>query len=259
MKAGTVKSAGTRPTLRQSIITYDGLPLSSGGGHALRTRNPLAALDQVRNFIASCTDSLQPQNAAIEVITGGSVPAEFSFPLIEKLAAELGSPARRASYGAGAIAHSWPIAAAQIDGFVARIAQASPLPVLRYRLQPVTVRSVYKFHLLDPRSRAVLPCQDAAFYGNFSGAPGQLLGESQLYARISERSTVSLFLSFPFEEVSEDLLKTAGFVRAHLPFPMSPKHWKRWRLVKNGKGYLGRRIDPEMIASVNDFMSAASS
>ncbi|HET9177972.1 MAG TPA: hypothetical protein VFQ24_06400 [Terriglobia bacterium] len=58
-------------------------------------------------------------------------------------------------------------------------------------------------------------------------------------------------ISMAFEDVSEDLLKTAGFVRAHLPFPMSPKHWKRWRLVKNGKGYLGRRMDPEMLGAIH--------
>lgn len=217
----------------------------------MRTRDPLAALDQVRNFLSSCTDCRGPQKASIEVITGGSVPAEFSLPLVKKLTAELGAPARRGSYGAGAVAHSWPAAAAQVDGWVRWIAQASPMPVLPYRLQPLTMTAVYKFHLLDPLSRATLPWQNPGFYGNFSVVPGQLLGESQLYARISERSTVSLFLSFPFGDVSDDLVRTAGSIRAHLPFPLSTNHWKRWRLAKNGKGYLGRRIDPETLGAVN--------
>lgn len=222
----------------------------------MRTRDPLAALDQVRNFLSSCTDCLQPQKASIEVIAGGSVPAEFSLPLVKKFSAELGAPARLGSYGAGAIAHSWPIAAAQVDDLVGWIGQASPMPVLPYRLQPVTVTAVYKFHLLDPRSRTTLPWQNPGFYGNFSAVPGQLLGESQIYARISERSTVSLFLSFPFDDVSEDLIKTAGFVRAHLPFPLSANHWKRWCLAKSGKGYVGRRIDPEMLSAINGSRAA---
>jgi hypothetical protein len=251
VKAVAENSAGRQPQLRPSIITYDGLPLSSGGGHTLRTRDPLAARDQVRNFLSCCTDCGGPQKASIEVITGGSVPAEFSLPLVKKLSAELGVPARRGSYGSGAIAHSWPIAPAQVDGFVAHIAQAIPLPVLPFRLQPLTVTAAYKFHLLDPRSRATLPWQNPGFYGNFSTAPGQFLGESQIYARISERSTVSLFLSFPFDDVSEELITTAGFVRAHLPFPLSANHWKRWRLAIKGKGYVGRRIDPEMLGAIN--------
>lgn len=245
-----------RPTQRPSIITYDGLPLSSGGGHRLRTRDPLAALHQVHNFLSSCTDCRGPQKASIEVITGESIPAEFSLPLVKKLTAELGEPARRGSYGAGAIAHSWPIAAAQVDDWVRWIAQASPMPVLPYRLQPVTVTAVYKFHLLDPRSRATLPWQNPGFYGNFSAVPGQLLGESQLCARISERSTVSLFLSFPFDDVSDDLIRTAGSIRAHLPFPLSTTRWKRWRLAKNERGYVGRRIDPKLLGAINGSRAA---
>lgn len=234
---------------RPSIITYDGLPLSSGGAHTLRTRSPIAALAQVRNFLSSCTVCVRPQKVSVEVVTGGSVPVEFSTPLVAKLRAELRVPGRQRSYGAGATAHFWPIAASQVDALVELIEQVSPLPVMPYRLQPFTLAAVFKFHLLHPQSRAVLPWQDAAFYGNFSAAPGLLLGESQFYARISCRSTVSLFLSFPFEDVSEDLLTTAGFVRANLPFPLSPNHWKRWRLTKNGKGYLGRQLPPRQIAA----------
>ena len=245
----TGKSAGPLPLRRPSIITYDGLPLASGGAHSLRTRSPLAALAQVRNFLSSCTDCVQPQKAWIEVVTGASVPAEFSAPLVEKLRAELRAPGNRKSQGAGSTANIWPVAAAQVDAFVGLIEQISPLPVMPYRLQPVTVAAIFKFHLLHPQSRAVLPWQGAAFYGNFSAVPGHLLGESQLYARISGRSTVSLFLSFPFLDVSEDLLATAGFVRAHLTFPLSPNHWKRWRLTKNTKGYLGRRLPPRQIAA----------
>ncbi|HXH51233.1 MAG TPA: hypothetical protein VNM47_17980 [Terriglobia bacterium] len=247
--AVTGKSAGPLPLRRPSIITYDGLPLSSGGAHALRTRSPLAALAQVRNFISSCTDCVQPQKASVEVVTGANVPAEFSDPLMERLTADLRAPGNRRSYGRGNTAHFWPVAAPQIDALVELIEQVSPLPAMPYRLQPITVAAVFKFHLLDAHSRAVLPWQGGAFYGNCSAVPGQLLGESQLYARISGRSTVSLFLSFPFEDVSEDLLTTAGFVRTHLPFPLSPNHWKRWRLTKNGKGYAGRRLPPQQIAA----------
>lgn len=244
------KPSGPLPLLRLSIITYDGLPPSSGGAHTLRTRSPLSALAQVRKFLSSCTDCEQPQQASVEVITGANVPAEFSAPLAAKLMAKLRSPGRSVSYGAGDTAHFWPIAGPQIDGFVAIMSQAMPIPVLSYRLQPITVDAMFRFHLLRPRSRAVLRWQGAGFYGNFSPVPGRLLGESQLYARISARSTVSLFLSFPFEEVAEDFFKTARFVGTHLPFSLSPHHWKRWRVAKSGKGYVGRRLAPRLLAAI---------
>ncbi len=250
MNAVSGKPSGPLPLQRLSIITYDGLPPSSGGAHTLRTRSARAALAQVRKFISSCTDCVQPQKASVEVITGANVAAEFSAPLVAKLTAELRAPGRSESNGAGYTAHFWPIAAPQIDAFVAIMAQAMPLPVLSYRLQPITVDAVFRFHLPRPGSRAALRWQGAAFYGNFSAEPGQLLGESQLYGRISGRSTVSLFLSFPFEEVSEDFLKTARFAGAHLPFSVSPNHWKRWPVAKSGKGYVGRRLAPRLLAAI---------
>jgi hypothetical protein len=74
----TGKSAGPLPLRRPSIIAYDGLPLASGGAHTLRTRSPLAALAQVRNFMSSRTDCVQPQKAWIEVVDGaGATPAAW--------------------------------------------------------------------------------------------------------------------------------------------------------------------------------------
>jgi hypothetical protein len=54
--------------LRSSIITYDGLPISSGGAHGLRTRSPKVALKHVRDFLRICTDNSIPSDVFIEVI-----------------------------------------------------------------------------------------------------------------------------------------------------------------------------------------------
>ena len=94
----------------------------------------------------------------------------------------------------------------------------------------------------------VLPGQDSDLYGYFSPSPGQLLGSSQLFARISGRSTISLFLNFPFKEQTDEFLDTAAHVQANLLFPLSQKHWKHWRLTKKGTGYLGRRINVQVEA-----------
>ena len=65
---------------------------------------------------------------------------------------------------------------------------------------------------------------------------------------ISGRSTVSLFLNFPFEEQTDEFLDTAAHVQAGLSFPLSQKHWKQWRLTKKGTSYLGRRISIQIAA-----------
>jgi hypothetical protein len=227
--------------LRSSVITYDGLPISSGGAHGLRTRSPKVALEQVRDFLRMCTDNSSPSDVFVEVIVSRSFQKEFTVPLAERLTAHLGTPIRRHA-GAEDIAHRWTLTAHQIDEHVELIAQACPLPRHPFKIQPFVVAALFKFRLVSQETNVALPCQDVAYYGNFSPRPGQLMGESQLYARISERSTVSLFLNFPFQERSESFLAAAAYVQANLPFLLSPNQWKQWRSTKRGSKYLGRRI-----------------
>jgi hypothetical protein len=227
--------------LRSSIITYDGLPVSKGGAHRLRTPNPKLALQQAREFLTACTDNSIPKVAFVEVIRGHSFDDEFSLPLVEQLTSKLGGSSRRQA-GTSNIAHRWNLKADQIDEYVDMMNEALPLPVDPFDLQPFVVAAQIDFRILDPQTRVALSGQESELYGNYSAYPGRVLGPSQLYARISGRSSFSLFLNFPFEQQTAAFLSTAAHVQNHLPFPLSQKHWKQWRLTKNGTSYVGRRV-----------------
>jgi hypothetical protein len=226
---------------RSSIITYDGLPVSKGGAHRLRTPNPKLALQQARDFLTACTDTSIPKVAFVEVIRGHSFDDEFSLPLIEQLTKKLGRSSQRQA-GTRNIAHRWNLNADQIDEYVDMMNEAVPLPVDPFGLQPFVVAAQINFRILNPQTRVVLSGQESELYGNYSAYPGQVLGTSQLYARISGRSTFSLFLNFPFEQQTAAFQSAVAHVQDHLPFPLSQKHWKQWRPTKNGIGYVGRRI-----------------
>jgi hypothetical protein len=227
--------------LRSSIITYDGLPVSKGGAHRLRTPNPKLALQQAREFLTACTDNSIPKVAFVEVIRGHSFDDELSLPLIKQLKKKLGRSSQRQA-GTRNIAHRWNLNADQIDEYVDMMNEAVPLPVDPFGLQPFVVAAQINFRILDRQTGAVLSGQESELYGNYSAYPGQVLGTSQLYARISGRSSFSLFLNFPFEQQTAAFLSTAAHVQNHLPFPLSQKHWKQWRLTKNGTSYVGRRV-----------------
>src|SRR5262249_54412989 len=159
--------------------------------------------------------------------------------LMERLATKPGAPIRRHA-GANDVANRWTLRADQVDEYVTLVEGACPLPVHPFGVHPFVVAVLFNFRLVRPETSIVLPSQDAESYGGFSPNPGQLLGRSQLYARISDHSTVALFLNFPFEELSDSFLAAAAYVQAHLPFLLSPNHWKQWRLTKRGTGYSGR-------------------
>src|SRR6516165_1304118 len=117
---------GNDVVFRSSIITYDGLPVSKGGAHRLRTPNPKLALRQARDFLTACTDNSIPKVAFVEVIRGHSFDDEFSLPLIEQLKRSLGDSSRR-QVGTRNLAHRWNLKADQIDEYVDMVNEVLPL------------------------------------------------------------------------------------------------------------------------------------
>lgn len=67
---------------RRAAITYDGLPVSSGGAHKLRGRGFQAGLLAVQSFIQAVPARDTPSDLTLEVIAGDDVPSSFSGPLV---------------------------------------------------------------------------------------------------------------------------------------------------------------------------------
>jgi hypothetical protein len=226
--------------LKPSIITYDGLPVSSGGAHVLSRCGAQMALHRIRKFLSHCAAAPTLTHSSVEVVRSERFPVGFSLPLVERLTAELGkSSLQRVGEN---VLHRWAIDADQIDDYVAMLQQACPLPADPFGLRPFVVGLGYSFRLAEPTTGVVLPGQDPEMYGRFSPRPGSCLGISQLYARISDRSSLSLFLNFPFDEQAEAFQALASHVQTHLPVRLSARHWKQWRPTKAGSSYVGRRI-----------------
>ncbi len=223
-----------------SVITYDGLPVSSGGAHTLKTKDPLLALRQINEFIESCTIASAPIESSVEVVSGLGVPDSFFKPLHEEFTDRYGTEVFQ---GLGNnTGHSWAIPLGDVQSVVQRLASQRPLPLHPFGLQPACVRLGLKFRFRSIDGTSELPGQGADNYLRFVPGRGQVLGESEIYARVSEKTTASVFLNFPFEGATTEFLHFRAFVQDHLPFRMSNLHWKRWTLTKKGDNYLGRKF-----------------
>lgn len=224
----------------KAVVTYDGLPVSSGGGHTLRSRCAQDAFDQVMRFLDSCTAPSQPVRFTIELITGNGIPEHFSAPLLTNLTKQYG-PTHSRSLGSNT-GHVWAIPKKDVGSTLALIDDLRPLPVHPYKLQPISLNILSFFQLINPADNNPYPHQDPESCLHFQPGFGQQLGVSQAYARISERSTLSLFLNFPLLDEGGELVRAVQAAQAHLPFQLSKSHWKRWSLTKRGDSYLGRKI-----------------
>jgi hypothetical protein len=60
------------------------------------------------------------------------------------------------------------------------------------------------------------------------------LQNSRIYLRLQQRSTISIWFVFPFEELNETSRQYLAALSAALPFRPSDKHWRLWKKSKAG-------------------------
>ena len=216
---------------RLGAITYEGLPLASGGAHKLRTRGFVAAFDALQSFASEVSLDPVPKDLAIEVVEGDDVPKEFTDSLRSEFDAHfIRLPSRRIGAYTG---HQWEIDATSVKRVVEKLERLRPTPKAGFAGEAVLVHATWNLVLADA-DRRPLPHQDKNDYLGFDVGGERYLGQSLVYSRISETTSAHLFLSLPFEEVTDDARRVVSEIQKHFPCRLSSKHWKIWRLTKNG-------------------------
>ena len=224
---------------RLAAITYEGLPLASGGAHKLRTRGFVAAFNALQSFASAVSLDAIPKDLLVEVVTGDGVPKEFTDSLSSEFDANF---MRRPDRIIGAYTgHQWEINAPSLNQIVDQFEKLRPVPHAGFAADALVVHATWNLVLAD-KERKPLPHQDKDNYMRYEVGYELCLGESLVYARISETTTANLFLTLPFENVTDDARRLAAEIESQFPCRLSSKHWKMWRLTKNGRSYVGRKI-----------------
>ena len=223
---------------RRSVITYDGLPVSSGGAHKLKMRGPRAAWSATETFLKNCTDYNSPSSLFVELLEEKKISDSFSKSFKRRFSKQFGTPrTRKLGHATGL---QWDVSKEMLTNLVDLLETSQPFP--EYPLCPLTINLSADFRLVNPKTRSVLAHQDRAEYLNFEAGYHLFLGLSTLYAILSSKSTVSVFFSLPYEDVTKELRGFVQFLQEHLPFRFSAKHWKIWKVNQAGTGYVGRKI-----------------
>lgn len=224
---------------RSAAITYDGLPISSGGAHKLRTRGFTDALLVLQSFVTAVSLDPRPKTGVVEVLAGDDVPATFTSALAAHCEANSGY---RTNRRVGEYASSqWAVDPASLPAIVDTLEQRRPIPKAGYAGHAAVVHVTWNIVLADGL-RQPIPFQGREHYLAFECDSQRYLGESFVYARISEATTAHLFLSLPCETVTSDARQLAGQIQSHFPARLSTNHWKIWRLTKSGDSYVGRKV-----------------
>jgi hypothetical protein len=224
---------------RVAAITYDGLPISSGGAHKLRTRGFTDALLVLQSFVTAVSLDPCPRHCFVEVLAGDDVPASFTSGVVAHCDAQFvkGTRRRVGEYSSS----QWAVDPGELPALIDSLEQRRPIPKAGYAGYASTVHVTWNIVFGDGL-RQPIPYQGKEHYLGFECAFQRHLGESLVYATISEATTANLFLALPYESVTSEARKLAEKIQSQFPARLSPRHWKIWRLTKKGDGYIGRRV-----------------
>jgi len=213
-----------------SAVTYDGLPVSSGGAHTLRRTSAAGAFAAWTHFLETCTEP-------------SPINCWFDFPRTPELHAD---PAM-----VGRIASAFPpdqhgrhsADRARVDDALALFESLEPLPVNSSGMAPIWLWFTADFRVRSPHGSELWPGQDPARFGEFETPGGVRLGVSSTRLILHARPLLGLQLSIP-DASDDDLAAIVPWLQAALPMRLSSKHWNRWTLTADGRSYRGRRITP---------------
>jgi hypothetical protein len=234
--------------IRRAAITYDGLPVSSGGAHKLRTRGFLAGHAALQAFAEAISLDARPFNLLIEVIEGDGVPEEFSAPLLRELGVRY--PKIRVRGIGDYTGHQWEIESTSLNQVLERFERGGPVPEAGYAGPAVVIHATWNLVLFDSRTGRELSYQRRENYLGYDTSYHCYLGRSFMYSRISDKTSAHLFLSLPFEDVTADARRLAGEIQTSFPARLSSKHWKIWRITRDQDSYVGRKIGHQLVAGV---------
>jgi hypothetical protein len=226
--------------VRESVITYDGLPIASGGAHRLRTQDIETAANSLQSFVNAVSADSMPSAVQFELVSGPGTDERRFAELVAEHDARYGK--RRIQALGKHRASRWNVPTSALKELVARSAFISS-DQRDIAIQPVAILASWTINLIDPRSGRLLPHQDPQDYGGFAVGDGRLLGRSTVFARLASRTTANLWLSLPFQEPTEEARIVASHIQVHFPCSLSQKHWKRWDLTKS-RTYRARKIEP---------------
>ncbi len=215
----------------ESAVVYDGLPIASGGAHAINRLSAREALTAWRGFLESRAHAVSV-TGLLRVDNG---PGPAADPGVLR-ALEAAFPTRSESF-----VRLHPVPEGRIEDGVELMEEISPQPADRWGNVAVSLGFDAQFLLRSPQGDGPWPGQDRDLFGCFETPTGVRLGNSLGRLTINNRRAMGLMLSIP-TATDDDLTVLRPWLQERLPFRLSDKHWTRWTLNKNGKTYRPKRL-----------------
>lgn len=216
----------------QKFISYNGLPISSGGAHTIS--------DKRRENVYSQTEMMLDKYGVLikkeYVLTFYNSTSGLynTWKNIWMLMRKFGFFPKLNSHdypGGKQYFWSWKIRNNDLREVFKLLESFSTFD--KDRFDPLVFSALYHFHFKNDIG-SVFPYQN-----QIPSIDGRLFN-SQMYLRLGQKVTVSAWFTVPLGEYGAD----SGYIKRliqDLPFKVSEKHWKLWGKSAKGK-WIGRKV-----------------
>jgi len=215
--------------LLESVVIYDGLPVSSGGAHGIQRLHASAAIEAWHGFLDECTERASVV-AGFTVADGVKLPRDVARQLKRRFGDQ----------------HEWlspwfPFSPERWDEAAAWLQEVLPVVTDAVGYASLYLTADASFALKRPNGPGVWEGQAPEQFGSFETPSGFRLGSSTSRLTVTSQRSMSLMVSLPLA-TDEEAHHTRRWMQEYLPFRLSSKHWSRWTLTGSGQSYRGRRI-----------------
>ncbi|CAN5320927.1 hypothetical protein BH11ACT5_BH11ACT5_13150 [soil metagenome] len=204
------------------VVTYEGLPLGSGGSHGLGKIGSRDAYRRTVDFITHCAVVVGPrtQSFTLHEVPGLAERPEWAGVLHRE-------------FGEGT-ANVIPVSDDRVEAALGFLEDIAPQPHNQWGMAPLTFTTFWKIAIVDPVSGRPFAAQDPARY------PG--LGyDSRVKLHLSNRASLNIEICIPDLD-DQSLRALIPTLQSHAPFTFSAKQWRRWTASKTGS-FTSRKID----------------
>lgn len=217
------------------FISYEGLPINSGGSHSLGKKPVDKIYSDTLNFLEKFTNGCKPIESHL-VFYSSQNGSYKTVPIIWQLVKSFGIPSYN-NWNLGKNRqhfYTWKLQPGDTKKAFKLLHTFSNLPENEYG--PIVLSFKWHFQFIDPLTKEVfegqdeIPVIDSRQYN------------SQIYLRLSHKSTISAWLTLPFSELNDNSKKYIKLMTNHLPFNTSDKHWRLWKKSKK-ENWVSQAID----------------
>ncbi|MGZ8559528.1 MAG: hypothetical protein ACXWWC_14385 [Chitinophagaceae bacterium] len=209
-----------------TFISYEGLPVNSGGAHSLRQKPVDLIYSDTLIFLQKFTNCSTP--IEFDLTFYSSQDGTYrTLPTLWQLIKTLGIPSYN-NWNLGRVRKhffAWNLQHKDKGKAFQILDKFSNLQENQYG--PIVLSFKWHFQFIDQLTKQVLegqnkiPIIDSRYHN------------SQIYLRPGQKSTMSVWLTLPFSNLND---KNKDYIKSMtnlLPFKSSNKHWRLWRKSKN--------------------------